>query len=141
MVRVERRQALADALADLRRYASENGLDRFLGTRDVQRLVMHALYVAVQACIDEAMEACRDRRLGEVQSYRDAFRLLGEAGIIDPALASSLSDWASFRNVLAHFYPVVDLRRVWAALDDLDELERFQRDLSASDLERGGSGP
>ena len=34
-------------------------------------------------------------------------------------------DWASFRNELAHFYPVVEARKVYEAMDEIDVLETF----------------
>ena len=57
--------------------------------------------------------------------YRDALLELGRAGILEPDLAARLADWASFRNVLAHFYPILDLRRVYGALTDIGDLEAF----------------
>jgi uncharacterized protein YutE (UPF0331/DUF86 family) len=131
MVRPERRASLTTALDDLRRYRSGHELGQFLVSRDLQRLVMHALYVAVQASIDEALELCSERGIS-VRTYRDAFLELGRAGALDAALAARLSDWAAFRNVLAHFYPVIDLRRVWAAIDQIGDLEDFLRIVGAS---------
>ena len=55
-----------------------------------------------------------------------AFIALGRDGVIDAELAARLADWASFRNVLAHFYPVVDMKRVWDALGEIEDLLAFQ---------------
>ncbi|MBI2901883.1 MAG: DUF86 domain-containing protein [Planctomycetes bacterium] len=126
MVRKERRRALREALADLQRYAVTVPRDRFLADRDVQRQVLHALYVAVQACLDEAVEACQASGIEAGDTYREAFLALGRAGLLDPALASRLADWASFRNVLAHFYPVLDLERAHGALGEIDDLRAFE---------------
>ena len=123
--RPERRRALADALEDLARYRSEWSEAEFLASRDAQRMVLQALYVAVQACVDEALEACSALEV-EVTSYREGFLGLARAGTLEPELAARLADWASFRNVLAHFYPVIDLRRVYAALDEVEELRTFE---------------
>lgn len=132
MVRRERRRALREALEDLARYRHDYDRGAFLGSRDVQRQVLQALYVAVQACVDEAFEACRARGIATDVPYREAFLGLGQAGALAPTAATRLADWASFRNVLAHFYPVLDLDRVWVALDnDLDDLVDFERWLLA----------
>jgi uncharacterized protein YutE (UPF0331/DUF86 family) len=33
--------------------------------------------------------------------------------------------WASLRNILTHFYPVIDLDKVYQALDEVDVLGEF----------------
>ena len=135
MVRPERRAALRDALADLRRYRERYPQDAFLADRDAQRMVLQAQYTAVQAMIDEAREVCRERGIPTDGSYSDAPLALGRAGVLDRGLAGRLSSWASFRNVLAHFYPVIDLRRVHEALGEIGDLEDFQRWLEAGDTQ------
>ena len=125
--REERRKALRDAIADLGRYEGTWDLPAFLASSDAQRMVQHAMYVAVQACVDEAIAACAEEGVDAGSRYRDAFLNLASAGCLDETLASRLADWASFRNVLAHFYPVVDPRRVHAALDEVPDLASFER--------------
>jgi uncharacterized protein YutE (UPF0331/DUF86 family) len=66
-----------------------------------------------------------DAGLPQAQSYQDAFRRLGESGVADKDLAGRLAGWAGLRNVLAHFYPVVDHERVFDALAELQDLEDF----------------
>jgi len=133
MVRKERRRALREALDDLERYRIAYDRATFRASRDAQRLVSHALYVAVQSCLDEAQEACRTRKLDAGDRYRECFVTLGKAGALDPSLAGRLSDWASFRNVLAHFYPVLDIERVYDALSELEDLAAFERWILAED--------
>jgi uncharacterized protein YutE (UPF0331/DUF86 family) len=137
MVRRERRRALDDALDDLRSYRRQYTLDHFLTDRHIQRQVLHALYTAVQASIDEAVAACSANGIDAGNRYRDAFLALGTAGLIDAELASRMADWASFRNVLAHFYPVLDLRRVYGALDEIEDLEVFRDWARATDAASG----
>ena len=129
---LSRRVAAQQALADLRRYRQDLTRERLIGDRDEQRKVLHALYAATQACIDEATYLCARRQL-DADSYRGAFLALASAAAIKPELAAAMADWASLRNVLAHFYPVIDLDKVWAALADLDELETFM--VRAAELE------
>ena len=129
--REERRKALREAIGDLGRYKSTWDLPAFLASNDARRMVQHAMYVAVQACVDEAIAACTEEGFEAGSRYRDSFLNLAKAGCLDKELAARLADWASFRNVLAHFYPVVDPRRVHAALDEVSDLAAFQRWLEA----------
>ena len=77
-------------------------------------IVLH-LWQATQIVIDAAMGACLALRLGTPRSYADAFRRLRNAGVIDDALADRLARAAGFRNVVAHAYESLDLKRVHRA--------------------------
>jgi len=116
---------LLDALSDLRRYRESIPRERLRSDRDAQHMVLHALYVAVQAALDLAMHLGADAGLPEAGSYQDAFRRLGEAGVVERDLAARLAAWAGFRNVLAHFYPVLDYDRAYDALSEIGDLEAF----------------
>jgi uncharacterized protein YutE (UPF0331/DUF86 family) len=116
---------LLDTLADLRRYRDSVSRETLNSNRDTQHMVLHALYVSVQAAVDLALHFGADFGLAQPATYQAAFRRLSESGTIDDALASRLASWAGFRNVLAHFYSVLDYDRVHAALHEIDDLERF----------------
>lgn len=87
-------------------------------------MVLHAVLIAVQACLDEGLAACRRRNL-KAESYRAVFEELGRVGALPPEWVPDLMGWASLRNLVAHFYPVLDLGRVHDALAEVDVLEHF----------------
>jgi uncharacterized protein YutE (UPF0331/DUF86 family) len=57
--------------------------------------------------------------------------VLGRHGVVDDEIAGRLSRAVGFRNVLVHQYATVDDERVVAALDRLDDLERFVQQVGA----------
>ena len=77
-------------------------------------VVLH-LWQATQIVIDLAMSACLALRLGTPSSYADAFRRLERADVVDADLSDRLVRAAGFRNLVAHAYESLDLRRVHAA--------------------------
>lgn len=77
-------------------------------------VVLH-LWQATQIVIDLATSACVAFHLGAPSSYADAFRRLEHADLIDSRLADQLVRAAGFRNVVAHAYDALDMRRVHAA--------------------------
>ena len=121
---------LLDSLSDLRRYRAGVTRDELGGQRDIQHMVLHALYVAVQAAVDLAMHAGADEGLPEASTYQDAFRRLADAGLIERDLAGRLAGWAGFRNVLAHLYATIDYDRVYDALQETGDLEAFAKIVS-----------
>lgn len=74
-------------------------------------VVLH-LWQATQIVIDLAMAACLSLKLGTPASYADAFRLLEKSSVIDSGLADRLVRAADFRNIVAHAYENLDMRRV-----------------------------
>jgi len=73
-------------------------------------------------------------RLGLPQSSRDAFRLLQEAGLIDPELARRMQRMVGFRNVAVHDYQALSLPILKAILEQhLSDFSEF----TAALLRRG----
>lgn len=79
---------------------------------DASDAVILHLWQATQIVVDLAMSACLSLSLGTPASYADAFRRLERAGIIAGPLADRLVRAAGFRNVVAHAYDTLDMRRV-----------------------------
>jgi uncharacterized protein YutE (UPF0331/DUF86 family) len=74
-------------------------------------VVLH-LWQATQIVIDLAMAACLSMKLGTPSSYADAFRLLQQAAVIEGGLADRLVRADDFRNLVAHAYETLDMKRV-----------------------------
>lgn len=87
-----------------------------------------ALLVTIQTAIDIAYHVATDEGWGVPDSHASAFVSLAEHGVIDDALAASLTGIARVRNRIEHGYASVDHPRIWAelpsGLDALDDLAR-----------------
>ena len=116
---------LLGSISDLERYRQSVTREELRASRDRQHMVLHALYVATQSALDLAMHLGADAGLPQAETYQDAFRRLGEAGWLDADQVERLAAWAGFRNVLARFYATVDYDRVFDALSEVSDLERF----------------
>jgi uncharacterized protein YutE (UPF0331/DUF86 family) len=92
----------------------ESAADLQPATDASDAVVLH-LWQATQIVIDLAMAACLWMNLGTPASYADAFRLLEKSGVVDTALADRLVRAAGFRNIVAHAYETLDMRRVHLA--------------------------
>lgn len=81
------------------------------------------MQVAIEVCIDVAYHVIVDRGWLPPDHARDAFRTLGDRGMLDAELASRLGQAVGLRNVLVHDYVRVDLEKLAEArrarLDDL----------------------
>jgi uncharacterized protein YutE (UPF0331/DUF86 family) len=124
-VLAERTMAVERHLARVADRLPSSPADMEPSTDASDAVVLH-LWQATQIVIDIAMGACLALRLGTPGSYGDAFRRLATAGVIEPALADRLVRAAGFRNLVAHAYESLDLKRVHqAATDGPGDLLRF----------------
>jgi uncharacterized protein YutE (UPF0331/DUF86 family) len=129
-----------EALDDWERYMSLP-LERLLRERDIRNMVLHALLVSIQASIDIANHLISEEGLRRPANYREAFQILGEAGLIDVDLARELSDLAGFRNVLVHIYWGLDMEMVYHILqNDRKHLVNFRDEVKRILCDRSGRG-
>ena len=91
-----------------------------------RRFVEHTLQLAIQAALDVASHVVSEERLGEPETNRDVFRLLGRSGMVRAELAQRLERMAGFRNVVVHLYQEVDLGILKDVVENrLDDLVAF----------------
>lgn len=130
MVDPRRLRALLDRIGaettELRRLAAMTD-DELRADPERMPGVKYRLQVAIEACIDAAEHVIASEGARAPESYADAFTVLGEAGVLDPELTTSLEDAARFRNLLVHQYGEVDDGRVREILRTrVDDLDRFR---------------
>ena len=93
--------------------------------------VKYLFVTTIEGCVDVAQHLASSERWAPPDSNAAAVRALGEHRVIGAELASALARAVGFRNVLVHQYAAVDDTIVIAALDRVDEFERFVSDVSA----------
>ncbi|MBI3455479.1 MAG: DUF86 domain-containing protein [Candidatus Rokubacteria bacterium] len=126
------RELLLRKLADLARYLAQVSEFRDItaaqygGDWKVQRIVERTLQMAIEVCVDVANHVIADRSLRVPATYAEAFEVLAEAGLLDPAERDAMVRMAGFRNVLVHEYARIDPAIVVRILRErLDDLARF----------------
>jgi uncharacterized protein YutE (UPF0331/DUF86 family) len=98
----------------------------FVGNRERQYAVLHALQLAIEASVEIATHICAADSLGTPSSYPEAFDLIEKAAIVDAALGDDLRRLARFRNRIVHFYGEIDLRLVYQLLQTrIGDFDRY----------------
>lgn len=91
-------------------------LDQLAGTSLDDDAVLdrakYRLVTAIEGLLQAGQHVISSERLESPATYADVFRVLGEAGVLDPDLVDTAQDMARFRNLLVHGYAVVDDSRV-----------------------------
>ena len=70
----------------------------------IQDSVVLNLLRACEASIDLAMHRVAEKRLGIPQTSREAFDLLGQAGVLRPETTQAMKNMVGFRNIAVHDY-------------------------------------
>jgi uncharacterized protein YutE (UPF0331/DUF86 family) len=118
---------MTEALGDWERYRERVTLRQLRTNRDTRNMVLHAMLLSIQAGIDIAHHLIAQRGLRPPATYREAFEILAEAGVLPGELSEELADLAGYRNVLVHLYWRLDLQRAYEILQQgLAPLRQFQ---------------
>lgn len=67
------------------------------------RFVERTLHILVEACIDIAQHIISDEGFQEPGSYRDAFRIPAEHGILSEPESAVFERMVRFRNFIVHY--------------------------------------
>jgi len=73
-----------------------------------QRIVERTLQIMIELAADIASHLISDKKLRLPTSYADTFKVLSEAGLIDPPLYEIMEKMAKFRNIVVHHYDRID---------------------------------
>ena len=111
----------------LERYAAMGG-DEYLADEEKIDASKYLLITAAEHALSVANHTIASEGFRAPSDFADAFRSLGEAGVLPSESAERLENLARFRNLLVHEYAVVDNRRVHRFLqNDLRDLAAFAR--------------
>ena len=127
---------IVDRLAELRKHVDHlRGLRSRVvsaasleGDLSLHNDVLFSLFMVSQTVIDVAGELSAHKGL-RFEDYTEAIRNLAALGF-SADLVESLSRLPGFRNVLVHEYAKLDLARVVEAMDDLDAIDTFLREVA-----------
>jgi uncharacterized protein YutE (UPF0331/DUF86 family) len=92
--------------------------------------VKYLFVTAIEGCVDVAQHIGSSERFPSPDSNAGAVRLLGQRGVIEVGLSTSLAQAVGFRNVLVHQYLQVDDDIVVDALSRLDQFDAFVAQVS-----------
>ena len=119
-------KVLLDIKSNVRdlRQACDITWDVYRTDKRSRRFVERSLHILIEACIDVAQHIISDEHFREPTSYKDAFAVLAEEGVINPNDLARFEQMAAFRNLIVHYYERVDDAVVFGVfkrnLDDFD---------------------
>lgn len=123
--------ALQTYLQDLREIQPPN-FEAFERDKMLRRYAERMLQMTVETCIQIGIEILTTEGFRPPENYHDIFVVLGDHGVLSPALVKSMTMMVELRNLLVYEYDVVDHLMVYSVLKRrLDDLEEFARAIAA----------
>ncbi|HXV60711.1 MAG TPA: DUF86 domain-containing protein [Vicinamibacteria bacterium] len=95
----------------------------------LQWAVERGLQLAAEALFDTGNHILASAFQESVDEYAQIPKRLAVRGVLKASTASRLESLAGFRNILVHDYAEVDLKRVHAGLQRLDDFDAFVADV------------
>jgi uncharacterized protein YutE (UPF0331/DUF86 family) len=114
-------------------------LERLEGDLQLQWAVERGLQIAAETLFDSGNHILAGAFHESVDEYAAIPKRLHARGVLTAATATRLESLAGFRNILVHDYAEVDLQKVHACLQRLDDFEAFVGDVERW-LESGYQG-
>lgn len=84
------------------------------------------IQLALECALDVGEMVISARGLGRPEENKDVFRILGDAGVLEPDLARRMMNAAGLRNILVHQYADLDrekFRKI--VMNDLRDVEAY----------------
>lgn len=82
----------------------------------VQDAIAMSILVIVQEAMDIALHIASDEGWPLATTYREAFTVLEQHGVLASQLVGSVVGTARLRNRIAHGYGTVDVEKIWHEL-------------------------
>ena len=118
----------SDDLVRLRELAQRKDL---VHQREPLDATKYRFITAIEGCVSIAHHIVASEGWAAPETNAAAMGVLGERGVIEPDLASTMSRASGFRNLLVHQYGEIDDMKVIGFLDRLDDLESFVQQILA----------
>ena len=106
--------------------ATDINWDTYISDIRSRRFVERTLHVIIEACIDIAHHIISVKGFREPSTYREAFVVLAENGILPKESLGNFEKIAMFRNLIVHYYEKVDDEIVFGVFkNNLEDFEMY----------------
>ncbi len=95
----------------------------------LQWAIERGLQIAAEALFDAGNHVLTAEFHESVNQYREIPTRLAARGVLTEATSARLASLSGFRNILVHDYAEIDLTKIRAGLDRLDDFDAFVADV------------
>ena len=122
---LERLFQLETNVNELEKFKQKYTVDNVKNDRQVQWTLRYGLFESIQIVMDISCHLTARYNLGNAQTYSDCISLLKKEKYLSVEVSEKLLGMIGLRNILIHEYVAVDIAKLYALLDQLDDFRQF----------------
>ncbi len=122
---LERLNQLEENIVELQKFKKKYKLNEIKKNLQLQWILRYGLFESVQIIIDIACHIVTKYNLGNPKTYSECVEILGKEKHLSSALTEKLLGMIGLRNLLVHEYVEIDMEKLFALLDHLDDFKTF----------------
>jgi len=131
MENLEKLKQLEQNILLLAHIKEELTLEDIIKNKRYEWEIRYGLFESIQIVIDIACKVTAKYNLGHPKSYKECIELLCTFKYIDETLSHKLLAMIGLRNLLIHEYATIDIQKLYAYLDFLDDFAQFANSVTA----------
>jgi uncharacterized protein YutE (UPF0331/DUF86 family) len=116
---------LEENLITLSTIKANYSLDDIIGDKVDEWGLRYGLFESIQIIIDLACSLIAEKNLGTPKNYSDCISLMISNNYIDKELGTRILSMIGLRNLLVHEYGIIDVRKLFEYLDNLQDIKDF----------------
>jgi uncharacterized protein YutE (UPF0331/DUF86 family) len=116
---------LEDNLRNLNTVRKEYKIEDFQNDKIDEWGLRYGLFESIQLIIDLACSIVTQKNLGIPNNYSDCIQLLITNNYLDNDLGERIKNAVGLRNLLAHEYGIIDIKRLYSYLEHIEDLRNF----------------
>ena len=122
---LERLKLLEDNIRELSDFKKKNSLEDIQSDKSREWALRYGFVETIQVVIDISCYLVSKYNLGNPSTYSECIDLLQKYGHIDKDLKRKVLGMVGLRNILIHEYISVDVKKLYALLDNVQDLKDF----------------
>lgn len=122
---LERLKLLEDNIRELSDFKKKNSLKDIQSDKSREWALRYGFVETIQVVIDISCYLVSKYNLGNPSTYSECIDLLQKYGHIDEDIKRKVLGMVGLRNILIHEYISVDVKKLYALLDNVQDLKDF----------------
>ncbi len=122
-------EVLEENLSELRAFFRDHSLEAIRNKKSLEWALRYGLLESIQSVIDISCQLVSANNLGTPGTYGECISLLARHGYIEKDFSIRLEAMVGLRNLLIHEYTSIDLARLYALSEHLQDFQIFLNSL------------
>jgi len=122
---LQKLKQLEENLGVLEEIKSEIGIDEIKQNKRYEWELRYGLFESIQIMVDVSCKVVNHYNLGQPKNYRECIELLGKFNYLKPSHIKRYIAMTGLRNLLIHEYTAIDIQKLYAFLDSLNDFKNF----------------